>query len=463
LHHFNADFRCALVDWSKLPDLAAVAFLIAAFASVARQGQSTQRQSVLSGLWLLGWAMIMLHFAAFLFLPAPSPWSEAASFVGLASLTSAGVLFMWAAVPHRQQTSSMWLLAALLGTNALYIGLLIIDPIASWALAPAAILFGVLPLGIGLFTLPRFSHPLRWTLVALYCSLSIFLLIFERRPGNGPTLALNAVLFTVFLGCSIHFWYSYRRATTGAFITIAGFFAWAAVFVVAPLQIALFPNFHLESEVWNLPKYVVAVGMILLLLENQIEESKYLALHDDLTGLPNRRLFQDRLHGALVRACRTGSQVALMLVDLDDFKRVNDTVGHHVGDQLLKHVGNLFLGRVRRSDTVSRTGGDEFSVILEDPMTRADATRVGKTLTDMLESPLEVDGHTVHIGASIGIAIYPDDASDAESLCIAADRRMYAGKNAAKVGLAEQAQPVFLPTPHPVRKGQPNLQTAERT
>lgn len=439
-----------MVDWSKLPDIAAVALLTAAFASVARRGQSS-----LSGLWLLGWTMIMLHFAAFLFLPLPGPWSELASFLALATLASAGVLFMWAAVPFRHELSSLWILVALLGTNTLYIGLLVIDPIDSWALAPAAILIGASPLAIALLT-----H-MRWFVVGLYASLSVFLLVFERRPGNGAALALNAVLFTVYLGCSIHFWYAYRRATTGAFITIAGFFAWASVFVAAPVLGSVFPNFHLESEVWNLPKYVVAVGMILLLLEDQIEECKYLALHDELTGLPNRRLFQDRLNSALVRARRSGSQVALMLVDLDDFKQVNDTVGHHAGDTLLKHVGELFTGRVRRSDTVARTGGDEFSVILEEPMTRADAVRVAKSLSDLLDNSFEIDGQMVQVGASVGVAVFPDDATDVESLCIAADLRMYAGKTAAKASLADQAQPVFLPTAHPVRKGQRNLQTAE--
>ena len=445
-----------MVDWSKLPDIAAVALLTAAFASVARRGQSS-----LSSLWLLGWVMIMVHFAAFLFLPAPGPWSGLASFVALATLASAGVLFMWAAIPFRHQLSSLWMLVALLGTNTLYVGLLVIDPIYSWALAPAAILIGALPLAIALFNFRRFNHPLRWFVVGLYASLSVFLLVFERRPVNGGALALNAVLFTVYLGCSIHFWYAYRRATTGAFITIAGFFAWAGVFAVAPVVGSVFPNLHLESEVWNLPKYVVAVGMILLLLEDQIEESKYLALHDELTGLPNRRLFQDRLSNALVRARRGGSQVALMLVDLDDFKQVNDTVGHHVGDMLLRHVGELFTGRVRRSDTVARTGGDEFSVILEEPMTRADAVRVAKSLSDLLGKPLDVNGHMVQVGASVGIAVFPDDALDAETLCIAADLRMYAGKTATKANLADQAQPVFRPTPHPARKSRPNLQTAE--
>jgi diguanylate cyclase len=416
------------VDWSKLPDFLAVALLTSAFASVARRGQTA-----VSGVWLTGWLMIALHFAAFTFLPAPGHWGDLAAFIGLASLACGGLLFSWASVPHRkQQPASRWMLAALLVTNTLYLGLLVIYPVASWALAPAAVLVGALPLTITLIALQRFQHPLRWTVTSLFAILSISLLVLQHRGDAGLALAPAAVFLIIYLDCSIHFWYVYRRATTGAFITIAGFFAWASVFVVAPSMGALFPNLHLESEVWNLPKYIVAIGMILLLLEDQIEHNRYLALHDELTGLPNRRLFHDRLASALERARRTGSQVALLLIDLDHFKQVNDSVGHHAGDQLLKNVSTLFLGRVRRSDTVARTGGDEFSVILEEPMTRADAIRVGRTLVGLLDNPLELDGHAVRVGATVGVAVFPDDASDAEGLCIAADKRMYSSKNALK-------------------------------
>jgi diguanylate cyclase len=353
------------------------------------------------------------------------------------------------------------MLAVLLTVYTLYFGLLVIDPIASWALVPAALLIGALPLGILVLAFRQFRHPLRWTVVALNAALSIFLLTFQHRPGVGAMFGFEGVLFTVYLGCAIHFWYTYRRATAGAFITIAGFFAWAGVFVVGPCFAYYLPNIHLESEIWNLPKYIVAVGMIMLLLEDQLEHNKYLALHDELTGLPNRRLFQDRLVGAVERARRTGAHVALLVIDLDHFKMVNDTAGHHAGDQLLKHVGSLFTGRVRRSDTVARTGGDEFSVILEEPMTRADATRVGRTLTRLLDEPFTFGDHAVPVGASVGIAVFPDDAPDAESLRIAADLRMYAGKNAAK-----ESGGVGPPKPFPVKsapdpKPQRGYQAAE--
>ena len=414
------------MDWGKLPDLAAVALLATAFAAVSRRSQAS-----VSKLWLTGWVMIALHFAALIFMPAPGKLGTIAAFFGLASLTWAGILFMWASVPYRKRASSLWMLVVLLGTNTLYIAIILVDPTPFWALAPAAVLIGVLPLVLALLNVQREKHPLRWTLVALYCALSVFLLVFQHRPDNGLSLALNAMLFTVYFGCCLHFLHAYRRRTAGAFITIAGFLGWAGVFVVAPSMGTILPKLQLESEVWNLPKYIVAVGMILLLLEEQIEHSEYLALHDELTGLPNRRLFHDRLGNALERARRNGTCTALLLVDLDRFKQVNDTQGHHIGDQLLRRVGTVFSDRIRRSDTVARTGGDEFSIILDDPISREDAERVGHTLIELLGAPFELGNQTMSIGASMGIALFPEDATDAEGLCIAADLRMYDSKNKA--------------------------------
>ena len=414
-----------LVDWSKLPDLAAVAALTCAFASVARQGQTSTSRN-----WLTGWVLIAVHFAAFIFLSAPGIWGVIADEISFAALTAAGVLFMWASVPYRAERSSQWMLASLLAASTFYIVLLGFDHPAPWALNIGAVLFGAAPLAIALRARPTFTHVLRWILVGLYCSLSVFLLAFQNRPDSGLALASNAILFTVYIGCCIHIWYTYRnRRSAGSLITILGFLGWAAVFVVGPLANAYLPAAQIDSEVWNLPKYVVAVGMILLLLEDQIEHNKYLALHDELTGLPNRRLFLDRLALSLERARRMESKAALLVIDLNHFKQVNDSLGHHTGDLLLKKVSDIFASRVRRSDTVARTGGDEFSLILEEPTNRSNAKLVAKSLMEMLEEPLQVGDHTVRVGASIGVAVFPDDAADLEALCIAADLRMYNTKN----------------------------------
>jgi len=415
-----------VVDWGQLPEIGVVTVLVCAFASVSRQSHAP-----LSSLWLTGWIMIVLHFVAFMFLPTPGILGTLALFLGLSALVWAGVLFMWAAVPYRHKHLSLLMLVGLLLLNSTYIALIAAQPSWNNALTLVAALIGIFPLAITLPFLRQINHPHRWTLVGLYASLSAFLLVFQHRPGNGVDMAENALLFTVYSGCALLFWESHRRATVGAVITTAGFFAWASVFVIAPLMEAFTPQFHVESEVWNLPKYLVAVGMILLLLEAQIERSIYLALHDELTGLPNRRLFQDRLASALERARRSSSQAALMVIDLDHFKEVNDTMGHHTGDLLLQHVASVFTSRIRHSDTVARTGGDEFSMILESPISHADADLVGESLLQLLKEPLMLENHAVRIGASFGIAIFPQDAQDMESLFIAADLRMYDEKHEA--------------------------------
>ncbi|MBS1802950.1 MAG: GGDEF domain-containing protein [Acidobacteria bacterium] len=422
------------MDWSKLPDLAAIAALTCAFASVARRGQTATSRN-----WLMGWVLIAVHFAAAIFQPTSVLLGALMADTKWASLAAAGVLFMWASVPYRLERSSQLMLASLLFTNTLYVVLTVLDHPPSWALNLAAFLFGGAPLAIALGARRHFTHVLRWLLVGLYCLLSVFLLAFQNRPGIGPMLAINALLFTVYFGCCVHVWYNYRgRGSAGSLISIVGFLGWAAVFVIGPVISVFTLHIPIETEVWNIPKYVVAVGMILLLLEDQIEHNKYLALHDELTGLPNRRLFLDRLSLSLERARRMESKAALLVIDLNHFKQVNDSLGHHAGDLLLRKVSEVFSSRVRRSDTVARTGGDEFSLILEEPTNRSNAKLVAKSLMEMLREPLQVGDNTVQVGASIGVAVFPDDAEDIESLCIAADLRMYDTKNESRDAVAER-------------------------
>jgi diguanylate cyclase (GGDEF)-like protein len=406
------------MNWSLLPDLTVILLLTFAFASVSRQSHAHA-----SKIWLIGWIMIALHFAAAIFQPAPDMWGLFSSIITVASLTWAGVLFLWATSPFAQERSGRWMMITLLVVNTIYTGLLMGDA-PNWTLTPAAALLGLLPLLSALLVPRQNRHTLRWFVSGFYILLSSFLLIYQHRP-EAAGLPVNAVLCTIYACCCIGFWYTYRFSTIGGFITVFGFFTWAMVFPTGVFMWAYFPHISIQSEVWNLPKNVVAVGMILLVLESQIEHNKHLALHDALTGLPNRRLFQDRLSSAIERARRNRGQAALMVIDLDRFKQVNDTLGHHVGDLLLQQVGSLLTARVRRSDTVARTGGDEFSIILDEPTNHADAESLSHSLLQLFKEPMELDGRIVQIGASVGIAVYPDDANEMEALCIAADMRMY--------------------------------------
>ena len=320
------------VNWSALPDLAAVGLLTVAFASVAKRNQTSNSSG-----WLIGWLMIALHFAAALFQNLPGNAGTWAQLISIVALGWSGILFMWASVPYRKkQTSSRWILVGLLAACTLYFSLYAFAPPNSWAFVPAASLFGLFPLAVGAVSYRRVNHVLRWTIVLLFTGLSVFLLLVQYRPENGQDIAVNGILFTVFFGCCVHFGYAYRRSSAGPIITTFGFLAWACVFLVGPFIQMNYPSIHVEAEVWNLPKYLVAVGMILLLLEDQLEHNRHLALHDHLTGLPNRRLYQDRLANALERARRSATHAALLVVDLNGFKQVNDSFGHHVGDLVLQ-------------------------------------------------------------------------------------------------------------------------------
>jgi len=153
-----------------------------------------------------------------------------------------------------------------------------------------------------------------------------------------------------------------------------------------------------------------------------------LALHDSLTDVPNRTLLSDRLDQAMMRAHRAGSSVAVLYIDLDRFKHINDSLGHAIGDQLLKSVAERLQTCVRSSDTVSRQGGDEFLVLLADVVHPHDAAFCAEKIIVALDSPHRIAGHDLRITASIGIATFPGDAADAETLLRNADFAMYQAK-----------------------------------
>ncbi len=162
----------------------------------------------------------------------------------------------------------------------------------------------------------------------------------------------------------------------------------------------------------------------------QAEETiKHMAYHDSLTDLPNRALFEDRLAVTLAQARRKEQTAAVLFLDLDRFKVVNDTVGHALGDRLLQGVAGRLSGLVREGDTVARAGGDEFTLLLPEVVRSEDAVEVAERVLDALRQPWVLNGHEFRITTSIGIAIYPADGEDADSLLRNADTAMYRAKD----------------------------------
>ncbi|MHA1158950.1 MAG: diguanylate cyclase domain-containing protein, partial [Alphaproteobacteria bacterium] len=161
-------------------------------------------------------------------------------------------------------------------------------------------------------------------------------------------------------------------------------------------------------------------------------EMKKMAHHDPLTGLANRRLFQEHVHHAVEVARRAKSEVVLMMIDLDGFKEVNDTLGHHAGDQVLCTVAHRIHDTFRSADLVARLGGDEFAVLLEIAGGIESATVMARRLGNVLMAPISVQGRDVRVRASIGIAAFPEHADDASALGRNADTAMYRAKKARK-------------------------------
>ena len=162
------------------------------------------------------------------------------------------------------------------------------------------------------------------------------------------------------------------------------------------------------------------------------EQLRHQALHDALTGLPNRLLLYDRLEQGILQCHRTARPLGLLFMDLNGFKEINDTFGHHCGDELLRQVGSRLLSRLRITDTVARLGGDEFAILLPDIDNPGSAAEIARALLAALDEPLAVDDQQLRIGASIGIVLCPDHGADPLTLMRRADVAMYAAKHSSR-------------------------------
>jgi len=162
------------------------------------------------------------------------------------------------------------------------------------------------------------------------------------------------------------------------------------------------------------------------------KQQQELALHDPLTGLPNRRLLEDRIATTLQHAARQQHKAAVMYLDLDGFKTINDTHGHAYGDDILKMVAQRLVSSSRREDTVARVGGDEFVIVMGDIASLNDAKEPAAKLIEVIAAPYLVNGLNLQLSTSIGIGIYPDDASDVNALIAVADGALYEAKRSGK-------------------------------
>ena len=233
------------------------------------------------------------------------------------------------------------------------------------------------------------------------------------------------LLCCLFAQAAVYFARHLPRRSIGKYTVVSGFAVWALLFLTHSNIPPHTRFFDLAEGLWNLQKFQIAVGMLIVLLETQVERTKELALHDPLTNLPNRRLLDDRLTQAMLQAARTHTRVAFLMLDLDGFKEVNDRHGHEAGDHVLCAISKGLGLVLRSSDTLARLGGDEFAIVASGFTTAQPLT--GEVLR-AVSVPIRCGDRMISMSGSLGYAVYPDDTTDPVRLRQLADERMYMQK-----------------------------------
>ncbi|MFP5226667.1 MAG: EAL domain-containing protein [Acidobacteriota bacterium] len=538
---------------NTLLDILIIGLLVVLFGSIYRR-----RATVRVRFWLLGWFFILLHFGILLLNPSDEMGQRLVVATMESALLLGGVAFALSSTLVRERGWGFALPALLLSVPpVLSIATVTLQLagsgvlVSTGAFAQAAFLVVTLRLGKGW----RGAHiddrarvARRWAVAILAANTVWLAYLLVRGPAENSFYPLLSEIFL--LNAVLH-WEEFRRASAGVLVSVSGLAAWGAVFPCALLLDGFFPQVQIIGEMWNVPKYFVAFGMILTLLEEQKREAdarsqeyrvlfagnphpmwifdtetlQFLAVndaaverygysaeefrrmtlrdirpreevealeqtvaegkseeavmvsgpwthilrdgrrilvevsahsirfegkparfslvqdvterqqlhhrlvhqahHDMLTGLPNRLLLLDRMEQALASAARRGKKAAVICLDIDRFKQINDTYGHAVGDQCLKEVADRLKSRLRAEDTVARSGGEEFTVVVGDLVCADDATRVAEDLLTALRRPLVAEDYPIDVTASFGIALYPDHGVDADALWRSADTAMY--------------------------------------
>jgi diguanylate cyclase (GGDEF)-like protein len=243
-----------------------------------------------------------------------------------------------------------------------------------------------------------------------------------------PGLVAMSSLALLFLCAAYLFLIAAERLTRGVFAAVTGLVTWGLSYPLAPALRHYWPTFTVDHVVIELPQYLIICGIVLTLLEEHVERTERMAMHDPLTDLPNRRLFEERLIATMEEARLDRTTVACLVIDVDNFKTINDTLGHSAGDQLLRALAVRLSWHMGPRDILARTGGDEFTALLAGVHDEHHLRFVAGAMMSAGSVPISIDGKAVDVRISIGIALSPDHADDIDGLRRAADMAMYSAK-----------------------------------
>lgn len=405
------------MNYAFLPDLFALAILIFILGMVHRRHPDARADA-----WLLGLFFTLVEAGAHTLYAQrgiPHPYLHT---IVLDCYLVAGLVFNWAAsdqcLPVRRRLLSICL-------NGLT--LLSITSIYGWNIRVPNVYipFVIAGMIIGVANALLIRKDWRFAMAHIAGWMAMGVLISEGRIRE----AVYWSLACVYMIAALNFQKRLPVKSTGRLAIVTGFAIWACNFLLHPWIMSQFPQYaEIASHVWNMQKSLISIGMILVMLEEQVSNNEWLALHDELTGLPNRRLFAARLTNAIDYCERRETNLAVVVLDVNDFKAINDTMGHLAGDQVLREISAALRKNIRASDTVARLGGDEFIIVASDMATENSVQRFVNSLENAIERPIMVNDRAMVVSASVGFAMYPRDAKDATRLLRVADQRMYALK-----------------------------------
>jgi diguanylate cyclase (GGDEF)-like protein len=383
--------------------------------------------------WLLGLSFTLVESVAHTFYKQTGVPDRALHVIVLDCYVLAGLVFNWAAGDQRMERSTRLIYLSLNGLALLTLTTIYGLNLRYSGVYVPAIIVGML-LGVGSSIFLRRN----WLYAACYaCGWSAIGLLIAQHNYRA---AVYWSLGCVYAIAALNFQRRLDRRSTGKVAIVVGFSIWALFFFTHPWVMDHYSSrADIASHVWNMQKSLISIGMILVMLEEQVSNNEWLALHDELTGLPNRRLFAARLTSAVELCERQKTCLALVVLDLNDFKQINDSLGHVAGDQVLREVSSVLRKSIRATDTVARLGGDEFIIVVTDMPNANAVERFTDSLRSAISHPIMIHDKPLVVGASFGFAMYPEEAKDATKLLRLADQRMYFLKkrpvHAAQIGV----------------------------
>ena len=410
------------LDLSVLPTLLALTVFVCCFRPLVR------RAGPHTNVWLAGWGFLLLHYVALLTVnsspssPQGDLYHRISLFIATTAVQVCALCFVVASIEARITYVHRFLVAEL-ALPVFLQSLLYTLGVTSY---PVAIFTSLLFLAPAVHLLIFSRHRSR-SFIFLAIASALLALVLIPVSRFSPNSAVDIVLCSLFLSAAYLTFAGVVRLTRGTGLMVGGLALWGLSYLLVARGLPPV-SADVARSLLDLPRFLVAAGMILSLLDEYVGHTESLALHDPLTGLPNRRLFENRLEQALEDSARTRTPIACLVIDADNFKYINDTFGHPVGDGLLQALAKRLSWNLGPRDMLARTGGDEFTAVLVEA---ADEYHVRFIAGAMMAAgcvPVSIQHHAIDVRISIGIAVSPQDAGDGTELHKAADDAMYRAK-----------------------------------